>query len=390
MRDGGGVVVVAPHEDLEALAVLVALRRSGAEADLVDTRWMPSRLRCSFRVSGSAALCRSWRFGTTGVPVQPRSVWKRFWLPPEIPAEVAPEDRDFASAECAEVVRTLILDLERSGVVVNREAARLRARRKVTQLAAARGVGLSIPATLVSNDPEDVRAFLRSVPRAVYKTLTQSSMIWNEGTSRYVAYATPVDEGTLVGDRMLTMVPGIFQELVDSRFALRVTVVGDSVFAARVDWDTEDQGIDWRLAGRERLTIRPYAVQTGLEERLQAFMKELGLEFGVCDLLVRPDGEIVFLEVNETGRFLFVQDATGLPLLEALVDLLSGLRTGRPAKPRFDLKRLYREAETVAEEIARDLQAERAGGAQLTATRRSGPGHAAEGSGREAATITEE
>lgn len=357
MKDEGGVVVVAPCADLEALAVVVALRRSGAETELVDTRWMPTRLRCSFRVSESAAVRRSWGSGRTRLPVQPRGVWKRLWLQPEVPADVGTEDRDFASAECAEIVRTLMLDLERSDVVVNREPARLGARRKVVQLAAARGVGLSIPATLVSNDPEDIRAFLRSVPRAVYKTQTQSSMIWNEGSSRYVAYATPVDETTLVGDRLLTMVPGIFQELVESRFALRVTVVGDSVFAARVDWDTKRHGIDWRLAGRERLTIGSYDVDTGIEERLRAVMKELGLEFGVCDLLVRRDGEVVFLEVNETGRFLFVQDATGLPVLEALVDLLAGFRAGRPVEPRFDVKRLYREAETVAGEMAGQVKA---------------------------------
>jgi hypothetical protein len=51
-------------------------------------------------------------------------------------------------------------------------------------------------------------------------------------------------------------------------------------------------------------------------------LKDLGLVFGCLDLIVTPEGEYVFLEVNESGQFLWVEGYTGLPLLDAFTELL--------------------------------------------------------------------
>ncbi len=52
-------------------------------------------------------------------------------------------------------------------------------------------------------------------------------------------------------------------------------------------------------------------------------MEELGIVFGCFDLIVTPEGEYVFLEVNEMGQFLFVEHWTGMPLLDAFCTFLS-------------------------------------------------------------------
>jgi glutathione synthase/RimK-type ligase-like ATP-grasp enzyme len=57
-------------------------------------------------------------------------------------------------------------------------------------------------------------------------------------------------------------------------------------------------------------------------ERCRRVMEALGLVFGAIDLVVTPAGETVFLEVNPEGQFLWVEEATGLPMVEALSDLL--------------------------------------------------------------------
>ncbi|MEV4245300.1 hypothetical protein AB0J63_18065 [Streptosporangium canum] len=52
-----------------------------------------------------------------------------------------------------------------------------------------------------------------------------------------------------------------------------------------------------------------------------------GLTYGAIDLILTPDGRYVFLEINPNGQFLWIEDATGLPIGAAIGDLLmSGVR----------------------------------------------------------------
>ena len=39
-------------------------------------------------------------------------------------------------------------------------------------------------------------------------------------------------------------------------------------------------------------------------------------------MIVTPEGELVFLEINPSGQFGFVEQRTGLPILSCLADVL--------------------------------------------------------------------
>ncbi len=51
-------------------------------------------------------------------------------------------------------------------------------------------------------------------------------------------------------------------------------------------------------------------------------MRRLGLDLAGLDLIVTPEGETIFLEVNAAGQWLWVQEATGMPIASAIVDRL--------------------------------------------------------------------
>jgi hypothetical protein len=65
-------------------------------------------------------------------------------------------------------------------------------------------------------------------------------------------------------------------------------------------------------------------------EQCYALMRKLDIVFGCFDFIVRPDGQYVFLEVNQAGQFLFVENYAGLPLLDAFTEFL------RQASPDFE------------------------------------------------------
>jgi|GEM_PF-4386912 len=130
-------------------------------------------------------------------------------------------------------------------------------------------------------------------------------------------------------------------------------MIGHRPFCARILSQHTSKGrLDWRLAYDE---IRIEAMDTPRE--VEAFCRELlerlGLVFGCFDFVVQPDGEPVFLEVNQQGQFLFVEQATGQPLLDAFSELLL---QGSPDF-RWQLERVrvrYEDIRGVAEDLARE------------------------------------
>jgi glutathione synthase/RimK-type ligase-like ATP-grasp enzyme len=61
-----------------------------------------------------------------------------------------------------------------------------------------------------------------------------------------------------------------------------------------------------------------------MERRCIALIERLGLNNGAIDLILTPDGRHVFLEVNPTGQWQWIDHLTGLPIANAVCDFLAG------------------------------------------------------------------
>ena len=73
--------------------------------------------------------------------------------------------------------------------------------------------------------------------------------------------------------------------------------------------------------GRSR--VRPARLPGPVAARLRRLLRRLGLLYAAADLRRTDGGEHLFLEVNPSGQFLFVEERTGQPIAEALCDLLA-------------------------------------------------------------------
>ena len=65
-----------------------------------------------------------------------------------------------------------------------------------------------------------------------------------------------------------------------------------------------------------------------------ALVSELGLNYAACDFIKTPDDRHVFLEVNAVGEFFWLQRTPGLPIVEAIADVLTGRVPRRPVDTR--------------------------------------------------------
>jgi glutathione synthase/RimK-type ligase-like ATP-grasp enzyme len=118
--------------------------------------------------------------------------------------------------------------------------------------------------------------------------------------------------------------PCQFQEYVEKKHELRVTIIGDRIFAAEIDSQAQERTrFDWRHYDVP-MRLRAGQLPSDVAERCFAFVRSYGLNFGAIDLIHTPDGRYVFLENNPNGQWLFVED--GVPefkMTHALADCLA-------------------------------------------------------------------
>jgi glutathione synthase/RimK-type ligase-like ATP-grasp enzyme len=195
---------------------------------------------------------------------------------------------------------------------------------KALQLAEAARAGLKTPHTLISNDPAQATTFVD----ALGDTECAVKPLMAIGVTDEQGYRLPLTT-TLPPEYSLDSValaPTILQPYVDKAFELRSVVIGDRIFSARMDSQADEKSrIDWR-GGDPRHEV--FALPAEVEASIHRLMDSFELNFASLDMIVTPDGEFVFLELNPNGQWLWLEFELGLPLVASMVDLLTTNHTG--------------------------------------------------------------
>lgn len=312
------ILAVTHGSDEHAPSLLAALAARGARCARFDAASFPQRAALRIRQGAAGADAALEVHGEP--PVRAGEVqavwWRRVRLPELHPEITDPAHRQFAWDECEQALGAFWLALA-AARWVNPLGADRDAHRKPHQLATAQAMGLEVPRTLVTNDPAAARAFVQELGgpgRVIYKPFTGTAELWRE------ARLLRPEELELLP--ALRYAPVIFQEYVPG-LDLRATVVGERVFTCRIDARETAYPVDWRL-DPEGARFEPVTLPAETERRLLELHRRLGLRYGAADLRETPDGRAVFLEVNPGGQWLFAERRAGLPVTDALAELLAG------------------------------------------------------------------
>lgn len=109
----------------------------------------------------------------------------------------------------------------------------------------------------------------------------------------------------------------LFQARMDKAAGVRVTVIGDQIFAVRIDCDL----LDWRTAYSTH-TYTPIPTPPDVERSIRAYLTHFRLVFGAFDFTLSASGTWTFIECNPSGQWAWMEPPTGLPMTAALADLL--------------------------------------------------------------------
>jgi glutathione synthase/RimK-type ligase-like ATP-grasp enzyme len=125
--------------------------------------------------------------------------------------------------------------------------------------------------------------------------------------------------------------PSIFQPYVEKAFELRCVVIGDKIFCAKLDSQSTDRTrIDWRAGEPDHET---FVLPEHVEASIHRLMDSVELNFASLDMIVTPEGEFVFLELNPNGQWLWLELELGLPLVASMADLLTANHPGAGRPP---------------------------------------------------------
>lgn len=224
-------------------------------------------------------------------------------------------------------IRSLQL-LARQDRLMNSLSATGRARSKLLQMRIARAVECATPRTYIGNDPKTVRSFVASCTQgAIAKSLT-----WYFDASGRFSFTKMITQDMLRSDAAIACSPLIYQEYIAKNFELRVTCVEQKIFAAKIfSQERHNAVVDWR---RDQFKVKQeaFVLPKDVERKVLSILHALDLRFGAFDFIVTPEGDYVFLEVNSSGNWLWLENSLELPVSQAIADWLSGDRPETPAR----------------------------------------------------------
>lgn len=203
---------------------------------------------------------------------------------------------------------------------VNPPSALLRAGVKLTDLSVARAVGFTVPRTVVTDRPEVAREFIASCSAG--SIIKAFNWLWDSPEGRRVVYTHRIEREHLAKLDAVRHSPCLLQEEVARAAEVRTVVVGERVFAGAITTQAGQAGpVDWRDT-RAGLHFEPASLPELVALRCVELVRRSGLAYAAIDLIRRPDGEHVFLDLNPLGNYLHLEEGAGLPITSALADLL--------------------------------------------------------------------
>lgn len=193
---------------------------------------------------------------------------------------------------------------------------------KIDQLRIAPTLGFKIPETIITNNPDDVVNFYKEHNSNIINKALAKGMIEQDGKMMGI-YTRRVEESHLEFLDSIRFLPCLFQERIEKKYELRITVVGRQIFASEIhSQNSQRTKDDWRRYDIENTPHKIHELPVKIKKSCLGLVEHYGLSFGAIDMIVTPQNEYVFLEINPNGQWLWIEHLTNLPISEAITNLL--------------------------------------------------------------------
>ncbi|MEU1306954.1 ATP-grasp ribosomal peptide maturase [Streptomyces shenzhenensis] len=315
------VLILTSEEDVTADLVVLRLNEAGVPVVRLD----PADLTTRVALSGEyvQGICRGHLsvadrlVSMSGL----RSVWVRR---PGLPAARAAQPSAWLTEEASQALYGMLRCTDARWM--NHPDAARRARHKPWQLRLAQRSGLPVPATLITTFPQAAREFSERFPDLVVKPVSGAHP---QEPPRAVPTSRVAPDTDFAA---VAFGPTLLQRRVPKLADIRLTAVGDRLFAARktVEPDADPDDVDVRFSP-SLSPWNPVEVPPRVATAVHAYLSGAELAYGAFDFAEDADGIWWFLECNQSGQFGFVEMDTGQPIADAIARWLASAPDGTPA-----------------------------------------------------------
>ena len=271
------VLIVTTSFDDAADRVINVLNDGGVRVFRLNTDLFPMDIGVAFKPNDRTV----FDDGTLSVSDhQIKSVWYRRHVDPDLPAGLSRGIRDF----CCRESRAFLLGAIQSiapGRWMSRPDLIGLAEKKPYQLTVASRMGFAIPETSITNNPKAAAGWRGRL--TIAKAVSSGYIRTPDGNMAiFSSLVRTKDMEDLEG---LRLAPVTFQSYVEKVVDLRVTVVGEDVFAAEIlSQESESSKVDWRATDDPELKHRRHELPFEMKSLCRALVQKLGLRFGAIDL----------------------------------------------------------------------------------------------------------
>lgn len=319
------ILIISPIDDLHANAVKWGLSQFGSQATIWSWGNFPRSEMMSWSLNNDSAPIIQMNSNPDQNFSQFRTVWYRRAAKATPLPNSHPDDISVINRESNEFLRNICPFVGTENTLwINKPTLAHDAERKTVQLFTAKKVGFKIPDTLITNDISKVKVFFEfHQKKIVFKAFSPGRWENNDG-SLTALRTSMITESHLKNEYAIKACPGIFQELIEKKYEIRVTVMGEVVLAALIDSQINGPTIDWRCDLGFELPVKVITLPEAISKQCLLLCKKLDLIFGCIDLILTPTGEYIFLEINEAGQFLWKERfAPEIPMLDSFCRLLA-------------------------------------------------------------------
>lgn len=198
---------------------------------------------------------------------------------------------------------------------------------KLSNLLSARSVGLKIPASIIATSKSKVLEFFNNHKRKIIvKPIYQAGFLYEDSNKISTGFTCLISEQEVL-ELPKNIYPSLMQEYVEKKYELRIFYLQGACYSSAIFSQLDSQTIvdfrnyNWQKPNR----TPPYTLPKSISTKIKKFMDKVGMNCGSIDMIVTPNNNFVFLEVNPVGQFWQVSYPCNYYLEKKIAEFLSSM-----------------------------------------------------------------
>ncbi|NJM46965.1 MAG: hypothetical protein HC860_13070 [Alkalinema sp. RU_4_3] len=297
------ILILGHPSEPHAAHMKGSVEQAGAIAYYLETHLFPTQIQLSWipeTMAGTIAFADGHKLRLQDI----QSIFWRQIAGVQISPSLEPEQQRLAYEDSMSLLRS-ILQGSAEKCFNSWEAYQFH-KEKPLQLGTVKKLGIQIPPTLISNDPEQITNFANTQQTVIFKPVYGGA---------HTQRVTPQHLAPERLKKVLSLSPATFQAYIPGT-NIRTYVIGEAIFSAEI----HSPDLDFRTD--ENASLVPLKVPDEIAQQCLSIAKSLKLRWTAIDWRLSPSGEYFFLEANPSPMFLHFEKQTGYPISDTLLNLL--------------------------------------------------------------------